>query len=339
MFTALYLLVVMPVVAGLLYLLATVRVWRSNSMLAVLMLLFWPVGVYALVRYWGEKEEGVRVPLLAAFAVFGVWVGFIAWGASHAPPEAAMLAEQEDESAPAEDEGIGAQVRRSVALANLPMSSGRVDIPVAKASIDVPMHFRFIDRDALQRAFAGTDDAPGPQTVGWLVHERVDLTAKNAWHVDVDHLADGFVSDESFAGQSRETLLAAGQRATKAMSDQQEAGEPEFSLVDYVETPRLDASLHTAAWVEEIAYAGKGAHRALDCYSVRLGRSGVLLFSVVDTVPARRELCLRSVRLLAGRSSFEPGQTYADRSRLLDRKAKYDLVALVTGSFATMQAR
>src|SRR5690348_9033207 len=128
MFTALYLLVVMPVVAGLLYLLATVRVWRSNSMLAVLMLLFWPVGVYALVRYWGEKEEGVRVPLLAAFAVFGVWVGFIAWGASHAPPEAAMLAEQEDESAPAEDEGIGAQVRRSVALANLPMSSGRVDI-------------------------------------------------------------------------------------------------------------------------------------------------------------------------------------------------------------------
>jgi uncharacterized membrane-anchored protein len=63
------------------------------------------------------------------------------------------------------------------------------------------------------------------------------------------------------------------------------------------------------------------------------------MFSVVDTAPSQRELCLRSVRLLAGRSSFEPGQTYADRSRLLDRKAKYDLVALVTGSFATMQAR
>lgn len=322
-------LVVVGIAAGLLYLLATERVWRSNPKLAVAMLLVWPVGVYVLVRYWSRDEEGVRMPLLAAFGVFALWLGVFAWHAGEAPPGATATT---DEDAPADGRDV-AQRRRSLALVHLPTSRGRVDMPVAKASIVVPEHFRFIDRVALQRAFAGSDDGPGPRTVGWLVHERVDLAAEDAWYVDVEHLADGFVSDESFAGQSRETLLAAGQSATRTLSDQQEAGEPEFSLVDYVETPRLDASLHTAAWVEEIAYTGKHAHRALDCHAVRLGRSGVLAFSITGIAPSRRELCLRSVRLLAGRSSFEPGQTYADRSRLLDRKATYDLVALVTGTW------
>ncbi|HEY6942673.1 DUF2167 domain-containing protein [Dokdonella sp.] len=337
MFTALYLLVALPVVAALLYLLALVRVWRTEQMLAVLMLLFWPVGLYALVKYWGEKEAGVRTPLLASFILVAVWAGALAWGAGYQPPDEPMVAD-DDTEAPADD-GIGAQVRRSVALANLPLRGGLVDIPVAKASIDVPKHFRFIDRDALQAAFAGTDDEPEAQTVGWIVHERVDLAGKNAWHVDVDYLADGFVSDETFAAQSRETLLAAGQRATKAVSDQQDAGEPEFSLVDYAEMPRLDPASHTATWVEEIAYAGEHARHALDCYSVRLGRSGALVFTIADALPSQRELCLRSVRLLAGRSSFERGQAYADRSRLLDRKAKYDLVALVTGTFASALVR
>ncbi|MGN6519347.1 MAG: DUF2167 domain-containing protein [Dokdonella sp.] len=340
MFTALYLLVALPVVGGLLYLLAAVRVWRTEQMLAMVMLLFWPAGLYVLVKYWGEKEAGVRTPLLASVIVIAAWVGILAWGASHVPPEVEMIADGEEEQATAAaDDGIGAHVRRSVALANLPMRSGLVDIPVAKASIEVPAHFRYIDRADLQLAFAGSDDEPGPQSIGWIVHERVDLSAKDAWHVDVDYLADGFISDETFAAQSRETLLAAGQRATRALSDQQEAGEPEFSLVDYAEMPRLDPASHVATWVEQIAYSGKGTRHSLDCYSVRLGRTGALMFSISDTGVARRELCLRSVRLLAGRSSFERGQTYADRSRLLDRKAKYDLVGLVTGAFATTQAR
>ncbi|MBA8882200.1 DUF2167 domain-containing protein [Dokdonella fugitiva] len=327
MFPAL-LLVVVAVAAGLLYVFAAVRVWRSEPRLALAMLLVWPVGAYVLARYWNREEEGVRVPLLAAFGVFALWLGFFALRPGEVAPGA--VAGGGDAMDATADAHGAAQRRR--ALAHVATSRGRVDMPVAKASIVVPEHFRFIDRVALQRAFAGSGDGPGPRTVGWLVHERVDLAAEDAWYVDVEHFADGFVSDESFAGQSRETLLAAGQRATKALSDRQEAGEAEFSLVDYVETPRLDASRHTVAWVEEIAYTGKHAYHALDCHAVRLGRSGVLAFSITGIAPARRELCLRSVRLLAGRSSFEPGQTYADRSRLLDRKATYDLVALVTGA-------
>ena len=93
MFTALYLLAALPLVAGLLYLLALVRVWRSNQMLAIVMLLFWPAGLYALVRYWNQKDEGVRTPLLASFVVFAVWLGFIVWGLGYQPPAAARMAE------------------------------------------------------------------------------------------------------------------------------------------------------------------------------------------------------------------------------------------------------
>jgi len=339
MFTALYLLAALPLVAGLLYLLALVRVWRSNQMLAIVMLLFWPVGLYALVKYWNEKDEGVRTPLLASFGVFAVWLGFIAWGLGYQPPAPAQMAEggyDEEEEAPAEDGGIGAQVRRSVALANLSGSTGRVDFPSAHASIEVPMHFRFIPRDALVKAFSGTDEEPGEQSIGWLVHERVDLTAKDAWHVDVDRLAEGFVSDDTFASQSRETLLAAAKQATRTLSDQQDAGEPTYSLVGYPELPRLDPVGHSVAWVAEIAYDGKPQH-VLDCMAIKLGRNGALVYSISEIDPSRRELCVRTVRLLAGRSAFEKGQTYADRSRLLDKKAGYDLVGLVTGTWAATQ--
>lgn len=339
MFTAFYLLAALPLVAGLLYLLALVRVWRSNQMLAMVMLLFWPAGLYALVRYWKEDEDGVRTPLLASFAVLALWLGFIAWGLSYRPPASAQIAEGGyEEETPADDGGIAAQVHRSVALANLPSSSGRVDFPSAHASIDVPTHFRFIGRDALVKALAGTDEEPGEQSIGWLVHEKVDLTAENAWHVDVDRLAEGFISDDTFAGQSRETLLVAAKQATRALSDQRDAGEPTYSLVGYPELPRLDPVSHTVAWVAEIAYADRPQH-VLDCVAIKLGRNGALVYSISEIDISRRELCLRSVRLLAGRSAFEKGQTYADHSRLLDKKAGYDLVGLVTGTWAAAQSQ
>ncbi|GAA0716158.1 hypothetical protein [Dokdonella soli] len=42
MFTLIYLVFMMPVLAGLLYLLGVARVWRQSWVLAVFMLPFWP---------------------------------------------------------------------------------------------------------------------------------------------------------------------------------------------------------------------------------------------------------------------------------------------------------
>lgn len=332
------LLLVLPLIGGLVYLYAVARVWRAEPMLGIAMLLFWPVGLYALAKYWNDDEAALRRPLLAAFGLFAIWLGALIRGAGSVslPEEDLALDDSEQASSAGEDGGLADQVRRSVALGSLPQQTGRVDFPGAHASIEVPTHFRFIDRDALVKAFAGTEDEPGEQLLGWLVHEKVDLTGKDAWHIEVGRLADGWISDETFAAQSRETLLATGKQATKAMSDAEGPGEPSYSLVGYADMPRLDAAAHSATWVEEIAYEGKPAH-VLDCYSIRLGRDSALIYTITEMAMSRRELCLRAVRLMAGRSGFEHGKGYADRSRLLDRKAPYDLVGLVTGSALSQQ--
>jgi uncharacterized membrane-anchored protein len=335
MYTTLYLLAVLPLVSGLLYLLAAVRVWRSNQLLAVLMLLFWPIGLYALVRFWKEDDEKVRMPLLGSFVVIAAWIGFLAWGFSHqAPPPENTLVEESDESdsTGSEDGGIADKVRHSIAIANLERRSGRVELGKAHAAIEVPEHFRFIDRDALVKAFAGTEGEPDSHLLGWLVHERVDLAADDAWHIDVHALDEGFIADDSFAALPREALFAAAQRETEKYSDDRAPGEPAFKLVRFAEAPRLDTATHSVTWVEELAYVGHSTH-VLDCTAVKLGRRGALAYSISETGTQNQELCLRSVRLAAGRSSFDAGHAYADHSRLLDHKATYDLIALVTGAF------
>lgn len=64
----------------------------------------------------------------------------------------------------------------------------------------------------------------------------------------------------------------------------------------------------------------------------KLRRHGVFEFALTDMAPRRRELCLRSVRLAAARTAFADGEGCADDSRLFDRKARYDLAGLVTGT-------
>lgn len=326
MFTMIYLLLALPVVGGLLYLLGAARVWRSNHLVAILMVFFWPVGVYALFKYWGEKQDSPRTPLLLALGAFALWGGLLGWNVTHAPPQ---VADEEDMAEPAEDDGgdaIANRVRRSIAIANLRRQTGSVDIPDAPVSIEVPEHFRFIDRASLLNAFVGSAGMPDDTTVGWLVHERVDLTAKGAWHVEVDYLGDGYVASNDFAA-SGATMLARTQAAARKVA----GGDDDVAqLQRFAEAPTFDPAAARVSWVEEWS---RGESPTLDCHAIQLGRKGAMLFSITDAAATRQELCLRSVRMLAAHAHFGPGQTYADHSRALDRNAPYVLTDLVTGQY------
>ena len=321
--------------AGLIYLFTVTRVWQASRKLAVGMMLFMPTGLYVLVRYWNDREIGVRVPLLAAFAMFGVsWVLLApdlrrlevyaneADAGAMSPAPKARVADAVDD-----------RLRLSIALAKLPQRGGRVEIEPAKAAIEVPPHFRFVDRAGLLALYAEIGTEPEPSSVGWLVHEDVDLGADDAWFVEVEWLGDGYVRENGFAARPSERMLAEAQSAIAQLSARQGEEAQGFSLVRYVEEPAFDAGRDSATWVEELAYAGDAEHR-LDCYAAKLGRGGALLFSILEVGMRRQELCLRSVRLAAGRTHFDPGQTYADHSSLFDRKAKYDLAAVVSGAAA-----
>lgn len=339
MLVVLYLMFVLPLLAGLFYLLAVVRVWRSNHALAIVMLFFSPAGLYALFQYWGEKDDNPRVPIIASLGSLALWWCLILWGANQAPPEggdAQGLVESVDDEGTSEsddssDDGnsLADKLRLSIALAKLPHRGGRIEIASAHASIDVPTHFNFIDRDSLQTLYAGSDDGPSEATVGWLVHESVNLAADDAWFVDVSWVGDGYVAEGDLATRTRDALLADAKRATEQISADDGRG---YRLVRYAEEPALDETLHSATWVEDLAYKGETEHK-LDCYAAKLGRRGAFLYSINEVSMRRQELCLRAVRLAATRTEFAKGHAYSDHSGLFDHKARFDLPALVTGTF------
>lgn len=223
--------------------------------------------------------------------------------------------------------------RLSAALGRLRPRGGPMEIAPAAAVLEVPAHFRFVDRDALQALYQEIGGSPDASSMGWLVHESVALGSDDAWFVAIQWLGDGYVRENGFATRTGAQLLVDAQDAAARLSERRDEGDPAFRLVRYVDVPSFDVGRDSATWVEELAYEGAEEHR-LDCYALKLGRHGVLLFSILEVGVERRELCLRSVRMAAARTRFEPGQTYADHSRLFDRKASYDLAAVVSGAAA-----
>lgn len=313
------------------YLIAVVRTWRSSALWAVLMLLLLPAGVYVLIKHWSE-QGGPSRPLLAAFAAFA-----LAFGLGHrlAPQIAIDQLEGEVDSqtvtGPESEDEVSRSARRARALSTLSRQVGAVTIAETPIAIDVPTHFQFIDRAALMQAFQGTIDEPDETTVGWFVHERVDLTNRRAWHVEVDYLGDGYVPSSGFASVSADALRARVQSGLDQMA-QLEGDDPTL-ISGYAELPTYDPRTARATWVQTMVPHGRGAPE-LDCHAVQLGRKGVVLLSITAIAPSRQELCLRSVRMLAAHTQFGRGQEYADYSRMLDRKAPYDLAGLITGSLA-----
>jgi len=336
MFVFLMMVIVLPLLSTGLYLWAVVRMWRTDSILAIVMFLFWPASIYALVRHWGEEENDIRVPLFGSFAVLALWLGLFALaGSAPKDPGTQGFAQTLVEGTEPEADPVADKLHFSIALTKTPYRSGPVEIPIAHATIDVPAHFHFYDRASLAALYADSGEGPSEVTVGWLVHESVDLADEDEWHVDVAWIGEGFVAEGDLATRNPESLLAQGRLVTEEQSAHLETGSS-ISLVRYAQTPTLDTPLHRATWVEEYAVKEKGdVENKLDCYAAKLARGGVMLYSIDEIEPEREELCLRSVRLASTRTTFAAGQTYEDHSSLLDHRAKFDLTALVTGTIAS----
>src|SRR5262249_9425087 len=165
------------------------------------------------------------------------------------------------------------QMRRSIALSNLPLLTGRIELPKARASIDVPTHFRFVERSALESVFSQFGDSLDPATVGWMVHESVNLTDTDAWYIEIDWHADGYVTEGNFVTLPSAALLNETQSITQRLLKQQGDDEGSFRIVRYAETPDMNVDQHTTTWVEETASADQSEHR-LDCYAAKLARGG-----------------------------------------------------------------
>jgi len=325
MFTTLYAFLALPVLYGLVYLFGAIRIYRHAPLLGVLSFLLMPVGVYATVRYWNAEEDNPRVPVLVALGLLGIWLGMLAYGGGYQAAEE-RVGDPVEPAPYADQDPTSARVRLALAVARLPYRGGAIDLPEVQAEIDVPEHFRFVSTEALRAAGFDPADVPHASSIGWIVHEGVNLADDDAWYIEVDWFGMGFVSSDRMTAYGNAALLAEARATSARLSELDEGGDVE--LVRFAEAPVFDVSEARLTWVEEIDDAGE---RSLDCHAVKLGRSGALAYSIASIALQRRELCLRAVRLAAGSSHFDEGHTFADYSRLFDSKSPFDLVDIVAG--------
>lgn len=190
-------------------------------------------------------------------------------------PGAVSLPESDAQNAPTAFAAAPAKVAR-VPLRELNFRRGNVRLGAAWSRIQVPQHFRFIARHQLGLLAERRGIPVSEQTLGWIVHERVDLNSAHFWFVDVQ-------------------FHEAGHLAAPAPA-------PGDSALQW------DAASATAIWGQSAA----GESRGFDQSAAKLTRHGAILFRVPGLTAAQRELGLRAARLMASRTEPDQGWTHAE---------------------------
>lgn len=193
--------------------------------------------------------------------------------AAAAAPVAAPAVAEDLQFAPAP-----AQIRK-VPLRELRFRRGQIRLSQAFARLDVPQHFRFVSAQQLGTLAEMRGIPVSDATLGWLVHERVNLGSSTFWFVDVQFHESGHLSAP-------------------------EAGA----------TPAV-GSASILAWDDDRAMAvwsrpwGKQA-AGKELAAAKLMRHGAVVYRLPDLAPDQAELGLRAARLLASRTLPEPGWAY-----------------------------
>lgn len=197
----------------------------------------------------------------------------IAAAAAPASPAAAPAAAEELQFAPAP-----AQIRK-VPLRELRFRRGQIRLSQAFARLDVPQHFRFVSAQQLGTLAEMRGIPVSDATIGWLVHERVNLGSSTFWFVDVQFHESGHLS-----APAADATPTAGRASILAW----------------------DGDRAMAIWSSPWGQQAAGKELA----AAKLMRHGAVVYRLPDLAPDQAELGLRAARLLALRTLPEPGWAY-----------------------------
>jgi hypothetical protein len=188
--------------------------------------------------------------------------------------------------------------------------------------LGLPDHFHALGSVDTRRIETSLGQPLDEREIAWVLHESVPLSDSAGWHVRVRWLKDGWVA--ATAIPDVEHLLRVAQQGG--------AGSPRLvgsggDLLGYAVAPSFTSGV--ADWVEERLPDGAAAS-VLDCHAVRLGRTGVLEFSIVGAPAGSQALCDASVRLLARRAAVDHGAEYSSAVAADAVRAPYSLAQLIT---------
>ena len=281
-----------------------------------------PLGYFAYKNRGSEYD--ILIPLIGLVLATWFW--------THAAESARMATAAEYEAQVAEfrkqSEADAANAAQTLAqwpnrAAKLKLHRGKLALADTGAELAVPEHWRFVEAEPLRDALSGTKHFPGLGVIGWLVHERVDLAQLDTlWYVEVYAEQRGHVKADGADDGDLEKRK--GEATAKINAKAFAAGAPSFSFVKFLEAPKYDASYDRAVWVDQMSYPGETS-LLLDCYAIKLGKEAQVWFRMREQFEGARELCTRSVRLMAAKTQFVSGAGYGDYTWLVDASAGVDL--------------
>jgi hypothetical protein len=199
---------------------------------------------------------------------------------------------------------------------------GQYERPSMGLTLSLPDHFRALSSVDARRIETTLHQPTDDREIAWVLHEEVPLSGAASWHMRVRWIDDGWV--DASVPRDAEHLLRTAQQAAKGTAHLAGSGG---DLLGFAVAPSFAAN--TAAWVEERLPDGASVS-VLDCHALRLGRKGVLEFSVVGAPAGSQALCHASVRLLARRARIDNGAEYPQHAPSEAAAAPYTLEDLVT---------
>lgn len=213
------------------------------------------------------------------------------------------------------DPGIEQRYQRRSVLRQVVFERGTIALPLAQARLELPRQYRYAPAGQLGplgRLYGRPVDA---DVIGWVVHERIDLAADDAWFVELRFDPIGHVVTP--------TGLAVDDFAADAL---QRLGARAAGYAPGRHGPQWDGRSGVLTWVR---VADAPAPAALGQAAMPL-RSGVLRFIAVGVPADERELALRATRLLATLTRVDRGWEHAAHDPRRDPVAGVDLAGYIT---------
>lgn len=355
-------LLILYIVSFVLGIVILVRVWRANTLDGVLTLFIPFYVLYALYKYWGDKDHDIRWPLLAQVVVAGMLFWVIVHTASP-KLDADYPATAQQQSADDDDDSADSRAAANRTAAPAPTAApARTTTSPTASHAPEPAADAEPPRRATPAELQRLAEALSFQR-GRFVREAIGMTfdIPRGQHLLVG--ADARRVDTALGGESDTHLIAWMIPADKTLTDpnlhvvrmrwrhdglvaidsapldpaallaaaQGRARVPRLSgsggtLLGYDAAPQREGS--TVIWSEERQTEGAAAS-VFDCHALRLARKGVLELSILGADAKAAKSCTDELRALAAAVRFDASSDYPAQVQD-ERLAVYSLVGLIT---------
>ena len=239
---------------------------------------------------------------------------------------------EDAESASAEDAAFEQWANEFIA--SLDFQRGVIELPGGIARLDMPEDYVYLNPEDTDRLLSeGWGNPPGTESLGMILPANINPFAYESWGVIVQHVADGYISDEDAHEIDFNALLESMQedQADENSLRAEEGYEP-IEFVGWAEAPRYDAAEHKLYWAQNLRF-GDAEENTLN-YNVRvLGRNGMLVMNAVANM-TQLDAIRGDMRNVLAFSEFTEGNRYEDFNPEIDEVAAYGIGAVVAGKLA-----